>query len=75
MNFTDEQIEEAARILCEMRGKRPDDVTDFSTVRINECFVPERWLDYYRREILHRLMPTDIESALRQTVERKPNAN
>ncbi len=23
MNFTDEQIEEAARILCEMRGKRP----------------------------------------------------
>ncbi len=25
MNFTDEQIEEAARILCEMRGKRPDD--------------------------------------------------
>jgi hypothetical protein len=26
MNFTDEQIEEAARILCEMRGKRPDDV-------------------------------------------------
>ena len=42
MNFTDEQIEEAARILCEMRGKRPDDVTDFSTVRINECFVPEK---------------------------------
>ena len=33
MNFTDEQIEEAARILCEMRGKLPDDVTDFSTVK------------------------------------------
>lgn len=42
MKYTDEQIEEAARILCEMRGKRPDDVTDFSTARINECFVPER---------------------------------
>jgi len=33
MNFTDEQIEEAARILCEMRGKRPVRLLGFSTVK------------------------------------------
>ena len=59
MTYTESQIEEAARILCEMRGVDPDE-------RIGG--VRPKW-KYYAGEIRAHI---DRESALQQAVERKP---
>ena len=73
MNFTDEQIEEAARILCEVRGLSPNDVVGVRTQPAGSGMyhVTVAWRNA-AEEIREHI---DIGSALRQAVERKPNAN